>query len=99
MEWKILFITYPLPYICNKCLALGILPTRLTFSVVKPIYKSGDRFNISNFRPIYLLTPFSKVFTKIIYSRMYQHMVQNQILAKKQFGFRSNSSTDNASYT
>jgi hypothetical protein len=66
---------------------------------VKPIYKTGDGFNIANFRPISLLISFSKVFEKIIYSRMYQHVVQNQILAKEQYGFRSKLSTDNASYT
>jgi hypothetical protein len=30
---------------------------------------------------------------------MYQHVVQNQILAKEQYGFRSKLSTDNVSYT
>jgi hypothetical protein len=30
---------------------------------------------------------------------MYQHLVQNQILAKEQYGFRSKSSTEETSYT
>jgi hypothetical protein len=59
---------------------------------VKPIPKTGQRFNII------LLIPFSKVFEKILCSRMYQHMVQNQILEKEQHGYRSELSTDNASY-
>jgi hypothetical protein len=66
---------------------------------VNPIYKTGNKLNIENFRPISLLTSFSKVFEKIIYSRIYQHVVQNQILAKEQYGFRSKLSTDKASYT
>jgi hypothetical protein len=66
---------------------------------VKPIYKTETDFNIANFRPISLLTSFSKVFEKIIYSRLYQHVVQNQILVKEQYGFRNKLSTDKASYT
>jgi hypothetical protein len=77
---------------------MGIFPSRLKFLIVKPIYKTGDKLNIANFRPS-LLTSFLKVFEKIIYSRMYQHVVQNQILAKEQYGFRSKSSTDKAPYT
>jgi hypothetical protein len=65
---------------------------------VKPIYKTGDRINIAKFRPIFLLTFFSEVF-EIIYSRMCHHVVQNQILVKEQYGFRSKLSTDSASYT
>ena len=30
---------------------------------------------------------------------MQEHVAQNQIVANKQYGFRSNVSTDNASYT
>jgi hypothetical protein len=71
LKWSIPFIISPLTYICNKCLELGIFPSRLKISIVQPIYKPGNRFNIANFRSISLLTSFSKVFEKIIYSRMY----------------------------
>jgi hypothetical protein len=52
-----------------------------------------------NFRPIFLLISFSKIFEKITYTRIYAHVVLNKILAKEQCGFRSSLSTDNASYT
>jgi fructose-1,6-bisphosphatase/inositol monophosphatase family enzyme len=69
----------------------GIFPTRLKFSVVKPAFKNGDKVNISNYRPISLLTAFSKVFEKVIYARLYQHFSQNDVLLSEQYGFRSNS--------
>ena len=53
---------------------------------------------MSNFRTISLLTSFSKIFEKIIYTRIYAHVVLCKILANKQYGFRSGLSTDNASY-
>ena len=52
------FITSLLTYICNKSLSLGIFPSRLKFSVIKPLHKKGDRSVIQNFRHISLLTSF-----------------------------------------
>jgi hypothetical protein len=53
---------------------------------------------MSNFRPISLLISFSKISEKIIYTRIYAHVVLNKILANEQYRFRSSLSTDNASY-
>ena len=60
------FITSPLPYTYNKSPSTGAFPTRLKFSVVKPLHKKGDRTNIPNFRPISLLASFSKIFQNFI---------------------------------
>jgi hypothetical protein len=52
-----------------------------------------------NYRPISLLTtPFSKVFRKIMYERLLEHIKVNNILVEEQFGFRPATSTDKASY-
>jgi hypothetical protein len=64
----------------------------------KPLFKKGDRENMANYRPISLLTSVSKVFEKIIYERLMQHIKANNILVKEQFGFRPTTSTDKASY-
>jgi len=92
------FITSPLTYICNKSLSLGIFSFRLKFSEIIPIHKKGNRIDITNFRPISLLTSFSKILEKVIFARLYQHIDQNNILATEQFGFRNNSSTEKASF-
>ena len=47
---------------------------------------------------ISLLISFSKVFENVIHTRLYQQINQNNILVNEQYGFRSNSSTENASY-
>ena len=92
------FITSPLTYICNISLSSGIFPSRLKFSEIIPVHKKGNRMDITNFRPISLLTSFSKILEKVIYARLYQHIDQNNILATEEFGFRNNSSTENASF-
>ena len=51
-----------------------------------------------NYKPISLLTAFSKVFEKIISDRLLQHIETDNILVDEQFGFRTSSSTDTAAY-
>jgi hypothetical protein len=53
-------ISSSLNYICNKSKRSGTFPSCLKYSIVKPIFKKGDRDNMANYRPISLLTLFSK---------------------------------------
>ena len=76
----------------------GIFPTWLKFSQVVPIIKKSDKDKLTNYRPISLLTSFSKIFEKVIYKRLDNHMLFNNILAKEQYGFRNNTSTEKAMY-
>jgi hypothetical protein len=68
-KWGAPFISSPLIYILNKSLELGSFQSRLKYSTVIPIFKAGD------FRPISLLISFSKIFEKIIYTRIYAHVM------------------------
>ena len=63
-----------------------------------PILKTGDKLSMSNFRTISLIS-FSNIFEKVIYTRIYAHVVLHKILANEQYRFRSSLSTDNVSYT
>jgi hypothetical protein len=79
-------------------LYMGIFPGRLKYAEIKPFFKEGRKRDPLNYRPISLLTSFSKIFEKIILSWLYQHVNEYQILAGEQFGFRWQSSTNKASY-
>ena len=92
------FIISPLINICNKMLAQGIYHERLKFSLIKPIYKRGDKSSPFNYRPISLLPVFSKIFEKVIHKRLFDHLNSNVTLNEHQYGFRSEVSTENASY-
>ena len=65
LKLRIHYISSPLTYICNKMLSSGIFPTRLKFSEVKPIFKRGNKNDTSNYRPVSLLTLFSKIFESL----------------------------------
>jgi hypothetical protein len=65
---------------------------------IKPLLKKGDKTGISNYRPISLNTSFSKVIENIIYKGLCDHIIINNIFVKEQFVFRTNSSTEIATY-
>ena len=90
------YILSPLTYICNAAISVGIFPERLKYSIIQPIYKKGDATNPSNYRPISILTTFSKVLEKALYKRLMQHIDDNNILTEQQFGFRKGLSTEDA---
>jgi hypothetical protein len=53
---------------------------------------------VSNYRPISLLTSFSKIFERIIYNRLITHFTSNKIFTNSQFGIKKKSSTEKAAY-
>jgi hypothetical protein len=45
-------------------LITGSFPARLKFSEIRPIFKRGDKSDISNYRPISLLISLAKILKK-----------------------------------
>jgi hypothetical protein len=62
---------------------------------VKPVFKKGDKMNLTNYRPISLLTSFSKVLEKALYSRLTEYFY-NKLLVANQYGFQKGQTTDDA---
>ena len=63
---------------------------------VTPLHLKESKFNFQNYRPISLLSLFTKIFKKTIYSRIYSYFVKHELIFDKQFGSRSNYSTNHA---
>ena len=64
----------------NNCLRLGIFPDELKIARIIPLYKSGDKSDITNYRPISLLPVLSKIFEKLIHSRMTNFFDENNVI-------------------
>ena len=70
----------------------------MKYAVVKPLFKKGDKSKIFNYRPISILSSFSKVLEEVMYNQLLEHLNKCNILAEEQFGFRSDSTTTEAIY-
>jgi len=68
-------ITSPLTYLGNICLSKVRFPARLKYSQIIPIFKKSNKTELTNYRPISLLTSFSKIFEKFIYTRLNKHII------------------------
>ena len=70
----------PLTYIVNKLLESGISPDPLKLAKIVFIFKSGDKKIISNYRPISVLTFFSKIFETAISKYLLAFLDSNNTL-------------------
>lgn len=90
-------ICYPLSNAINTALRTGIYPDILKTSLITPIYKFEDKSDPNNYRPISVLTAFTKIFDTIIYKRLNNFLVnKTKQISCHQFGFRKGSNTENA---
>jgi hypothetical protein len=55
------FISSPINYVCNELQFWGANPDRLKYAIIKPLHKNDDKCEVSNYRPVSLLTSFSKI--------------------------------------
>lgn len=89
----IAYIALPLSHIFNKSLIEGIVPNQFKIAKVCPIFKGGDETQTNDYRPISLLSSFSKILEKIVCNQLKYYLVSNNIIDPQQFGFQNNNST------
>jgi hypothetical protein len=89
-------LCYPLSTLINDCFEKSMFPQCLKVAKVKPLFKSGDKTDMNNYRPVAISPIDSKCFESAILSRMEDHLSQNDILCKFQFGYTKNSNCESA---
>ena len=80
----------------NHSLTSGCFPSEWKVSNITPVFKSGNKSTVSNYRPISLLSIPSKLLERIVHRRLLRHLLVNDILSPRQFGFHPGSSTQKA---
>ena len=86
-------VAIPLQIIFNDCINSGLFPDSWKYANVQPIYKKENRHTKSNYRPISLLPICGKILEKIVFDQVYAFLNVNNLLSKKQSGFRPGDST------
>ena len=81
----------PLHHLSCLTLKYGYLPCEWKLHKIIPVFKSGDRTQVKNYRPISSLSNTSKVLERKIYNKITNHMVCQ--INPAQFGFLQNRST------
>ena len=58
-----------------------------------PFFKQGDRTDPANYRPVSVLPLVSKIYEKVMYNRLVQHLEINNLFDRQQHGLRRGKST------
>ena len=85
------FLADPLLSIFNKSVTSSVFPDAWKSARIVPIHKVGNKHNITNYRPIAILSVFSKVFEKLLHETIIHQI--NQQISFNQHGFMKKRST------
>lgn len=85
-----------LTHIFNMCFNTGTFPVYFKKAIIHPIYKSGNKKLVNNYRPIAVLPSISKILERLINKRLVTYLEDKKLLSPNQFGFRRNKSTSSA---
>ena len=70
----------------NSCIDKGEVPSELKHANIVPVHKMKGKSDKSNYRPVGILSNYSKVYEKLIYNQLY-HYLENIPFPNK-CGFR-----------
>ena len=86
----------PLTILFNQSVESGTFPERFKLAKIIPIHKTGCKSDLSNYRPISILSTFSKIFETLMKNQLILFLKQRNILNNRQFGFRPGLNTFDA---
>ena len=86
-------ISKPIAFLFNKSLQYGKVPLDWKKANVSPIYKKGARNRAENYRPVSLTAILCKIMEKFVKEAVINHIMTNNLLSTKQYGFISGRST------
>ena len=83
----------PLALLYQLSLDSGQVPSQWKKSVISPIFKKGAKNIATNYRPVSLTSLLCKLLEGIIREAVVKHLLDNNLLTTKQFGFLKGRST------
>ena len=89
-------IAKPITYLVNLTISKGLIPAEWKDARVTPIFKSGARNDVNNYRPISVLPPVSRIMERAIQVQLLAFLTEHDLLSDYQSGFREKHSTETA---
>ena len=94
LKWNSDIIAPVLTECYNQNIKNSAFPNELKNADISPVYKKKDGHDKSNYRPVSILSLFSKPFERILYEQIDSHI--KDILSKYQGGFRKKFSSQHS---
>ena len=85
----------PLILLFQNSAKLSYFPDIWERSNIIPVHKKNDKQLVKNYRPIFLLPIFGKIFEKIIFNKIYHFLLEERLLNPNKCGFRQSDSCIN----
>ena len=86
-------VDIPLQIRFQSCISSGNSRDIWKYANVQQVYKEGNRQLKNNYRPVSILPNCGKILEKIIFDEVYSFLNSNNLISKRQSGFRPNDST------
>lgn len=83
-------------HIINNSMKFGVFPEQLKLALIIPIYKKGNCEDMNSYRPISLLSSFSKIFEMFMCKRLLSFLIQCNRLSERQHAYLGGRSTQTA---
>ena len=82
------FIACPLMLTYNSSLENGIFPNIWKLARVTPIHKYGSKSDLNNYRPISVISVFSKMLERLTHDQLFEFLKANESITCNQAAFR-----------
>jgi hypothetical protein len=76
------YICPSVKYLINCCLRQGVMPKIWKSVKVTALFKSEDKKNMNNFRPIFILPAIIKVIESVVFKHLH-YLLENNLLSQK----------------
>lgn len=90
------FYAKMLEHLVKLIFTSGQYPDELKKAAVVLIHKAGSPEDVSNYRPISLLSVLNKIVEEILVVQLKEHLERNSLLVEHQYGFRTGRGTQQA---
>ena len=76
----------PFQLIFKSCLESCAFPSEWKKANVVPEHKKGDKQSLKNYRPISILAIYGKIFERLIYNKMLEYFIENNLISPNKSG-------------